>query len=161
MMNRFPRWIALPILFISVMAILLFIPGKVYAACSVAATGVNFGIYDVFDTTAVDSTGTVTVTCDDKTRNITVTIGQSTYSGVFDPRQMKNLTSAYLLNYNLYTDKKKKSVWGDGTGGTDTVVIKNVKKNKAKTLTGYGSIPPSQNVSAGTYSDILTVTIIF
>jgi spore coat protein U-like protein len=50
-------------------------------------------------------------------------------------------------------------IWGDGTGGTSTVFLKNVKKNRPVNTTIYAIVPPQQNVSIGTYSDILTVTI--
>ena len=153
-MNRLPNWI--------IFGVFLLIAGKAYADCSVSATGVNFGNYDVFVTTTTESTGTINITCDTVSpTDVVISINPSLHSGVFNPRQMKNLTSAYLLNYNLYTDKKKRSVWGDGTGGTDTVTIKNVKKKKSKTETIYGSIPPGQNAFVGSYSDVLTVTITF
>jgi spore coat protein U-like protein len=42
----------------------LLLAGEASAACTVSATGVDFGAYDVFVTTPLDSTGTVTVTCD-------------------------------------------------------------------------------------------------
>ena len=138
------------------------IVGDAYAACTVAATGVNFGSYDVFVITPLSSTGSITVTCDlVPPADVTMSIGTSPNSGVMNPRQMKQLTGTDLLNYNLFTDATRTSIWGDGTGGTTTVFLKNVKKNKPVTVTVYGSIPAGQNVSVGSYSDILTVTIIW
>ena len=132
---------------------------EAYAACSVSATGVNFGNYDTFVATPLETTGTVTVTCDTekgKPPDVTISISTSSNSGVFNPRQMKNTARADLLNYNLYTKQNRTTVWGDGTAGTSSVMITGTKQKK---VTIYGSIPPRQPVPPGVYSDILTVSI--
>jgi spore coat protein U-like protein len=65
-----------------------------------------------------------------------------------------------LLSYNLFTDSALTQVWGDGaTGGS--VLTQKVTKNKAWNAIVYGSLPAQQNVSAGSYSDSLLVTIIW
>lgn len=142
------------VLFIS----LLLLTAKAYAACSVSTTAVNFGNYDSFVTTPLDTTGTITVSCDTTPPvDVTIAISASSSSGLFNPRQMKHTTRPNLLNYNLYTKQNRTTVWGDGTGGTSTVVVKGTRQ---KNVTIYGSIPPRQNVPPGIYGDILTVTII-
>jgi spore coat protein U-like protein len=126
----------------------------------VSATGVNFGAYDVFVTTPLDSTGTVTVTCDQAPpADIVVAIGPSGTSGGFIPRQMRSASSPDRLNYNLFVNAGRSTVWGDGAAGTSTVFLKNVKKNRPAVTTIYGRIPAGQDVSVGSYSDSLTVTI--
>lgn len=143
-----------------IFSLFLLLTGEVYAACTVTATGVNFGNYDVFVATALNSTGSITVTCDlVPPVDVTISIGPSPNSGVLNPRQMKLLAGSDLLNYNLFTDAARTQIWGDGTGGTTTIFLKNVPKNRPKTVTVYGSISPNQNVSIGSYSDLLTVTI--
>ena len=138
----------------------LFLAGEAAAACSVSATGVDFGAYDVFATTPRDSTGTVTVTCDQSPpADIVVAIGPSGTSGGFIPRQMRSPASTDRLHYNLFVNPGKSTVWGDGAPGTSTVFLKNVKKNRPVVTTIYGRIPPGQDVSVGSYSDSLTVTI--
>jgi spore coat protein U-like protein len=138
----------------------LLLAGEAGAACSVSATGVNFGAYDVFVTTPLDSTGTVTVTCDQAPPpDIVVAIGPSGTSGGFIPRQMRSTSSPDRLNYNLFVNAGRSTVWGDGAAGTSTVFLKNVKKNRPVVTTIYGRIPPGQDVSVGSYSDSLTVTI--
>jgi spore coat protein U-like protein len=134
--------------------------GEAGAACTVSATGVNFGAYDVFVTTPLDSTGTVTVTCDQAPpADITISIGPSGTSGGFIPRQMRSASSSDRLNYNLFINAGRSTVWGDGAAGTSTFFLKNVKKNRPAVTTIYGRIPPGQDVSVGSYSDSLTVTI--
>jgi len=138
----------------------LFFAGKAGAACSVSATGVNFGAYDVFVATPYDSTGTVTVTCDQAPPvDVTIAIGPSGTSGGFIPRQMRSASSSDRLSYNLFVNAGRSTVWGDGAAGTSTALLKNVKKNRPEVATIYGRIPPGQDVSVGSYSDSLTVTI--
>jgi spore coat protein U-like protein len=129
-----------------------------HAACTVAATGLNFGAYDVFSALPLDTTGSVTVSCDRRT-NVTVAIGRSPTSGGFNPRQMLHVSPTDRLNYNLYTTPSMATVWGDGSAGTSTVLLNNVRRNRPVITTIYGRIPPGQNVYVGSYVDTLTVTI--
>ena len=131
------------------------------ATCGVSTTAVNFASYDVFSPAPNDSTGSVTVICDILSiPKVTVQIGPSPSSGGFNPRKMKDPSSGDMLNYNLFTDATRSTVWGDGTQGT-TTITKAVPQNKPWVTTVYGRIPAGQNVSAGSYSDTLTVTIIW
>lgn len=144
------------------MLLLLLLPaGVAGAACTVSATGVAFGPYDVFASAPLDSTGTVTVSCDEvPPPDVTIEIGPSGGSGGFNPRRMGHASRPDRMNYNLFTDPSRSAVWGDGTAGTQTVFLKRVKRQKPPVVTTiYGRIPPGQNVSAGGYSDTLTVTI--
>ena len=142
---------------------LLFVANEAYGACTVTATGVAFGNYDTFATAALDTTGTITISCDTVPPiDVIISISASSNSGIFNPRQMKHSAGPDLLTYNLYTKQNRTTVWGDGTGGTSTVVVKGKKLKKGKKpkkVNVFGSIPPRQNVPAGSYSDILTVTI--
>jgi len=52
------------------------------------------------------------------------------------------------------------AAFNNSTGGTQIRSDK-VFKNKAWTVTIYGRIPAGQDVSAGSYSDTLTLTINF
>jgi spore coat protein U-like protein len=129
------------------------------AACNVGATNINFGIYDVFSSSPKDATGTISVDCDEAPPPIVVIrIGPSFSSGGFKPRQMKHTSRPDKLNYNLFIDSAMSVVWGDGTGGTSTVANK-VTKNKMWVSTLYGRIPAGQDVSVGTYSETVSVTI--
>ena len=129
------------------------------ADCSVASTNMHFGAYDVFSNVSKDSTGTISVDCDEAPPPIVVIrIGPSFNSGGFKPRQMRHTTRPDRLNYNLFTDSSMSVIWGDGTQGTATVSNK-VTKNKLWVKTVYGRIPAGQDVSVGTYSETVSVTI--
>jgi spore coat protein U-like protein len=131
------------------------------ADCTVSTTSVTFGAYDVFSPAPLSSVGGVTVFCDPVSPgDVHVSIGQSPNAG-FNPRQMKHFSLSDRLNYNLFADSSMTRIWGDGTGSYPSVDIGRVFKNRPVTQSVYGHIPPGQDVSAGQYSDILTVTINF
>ena len=143
--------------------LLLLVGARAHAFCNVSATGVNFGAYDVFSTMPLDSTGTVTVSCDEvPPPDPVISIGLSGNSGGFYPRRMRRSSGSGMLEYNLFTDPSMTAVWGDGTAGTSTVLLKNVKRQKPPVVTTiYGRIPPGQNAPSGAYGDTLTVTIVW
>jgi spore coat protein U-like protein len=129
------------------------------AVCTISTTAASFGMHDIFSTFPTDSTGSITITCDESPPpDVTVSIGPSPNSGGFYPRKMRLAGGNDLLNYNLYTNATYTNVWGDGTSGT-VVLTRKAHRNRPETLIVYGRIPTGQDVSAGSYSDILTVTL--
>ncbi len=148
-------------LFFIVTLLLLCYTDRASSDCNISATPLSFGDYSVFTATPLDTTGTITVDCDHSPPpTVVITIGQSTHSGGFDPRAMKHINGTELINYNLYTDSSRSTIWGDGTGNTATVQQK-VRKNKPYTATVYGRVPPIQDVVTGDYNETVTVTIIW
>src|SRR5690242_7758826 len=72
-------------------------------SCSVAATGVNFGVYNPLSGAPAAATGTVTVTCDvlvGLLASWTVALNTGN-SGSFAPRLLRS--GGNHLTYNLYT----------------------------------------------------------
>lgn len=119
------------------------------AACSVSSPGVAFGNYNALSSAALDGAGDITVNCDLLT---SFTVKLSAGGGTIDQRVMSAGTSQ--LNYNLYTDSARTTVWGDGiTGSTISTA------GLIVLLTAYGRIPARQNVVAGSYSDSLVITV--
>ena len=142
----------------AVLFLLIGIPA--HAACLVSATGMNFGAYDVFAAAPRDTAGTVTVGCDrNPPTDVTISIGPSPTSGGFNPRQMRRTSGTDRLDYNLYTSSSMSTVWGNGSAGTSTVLLRRVSSRRPVVTTIYGRIPPGQNVSVGNYAETLTVTI--
>lgn len=126
------------------------------AACTISATSVAFGTYDVFATAPRDSTGTVTYRCGPRDRRITITISRGS-STTFAPRTLVNGTAR--LQYNLFRDAGFATVWGDGTGGTATYFIVNPPNNQEVVLTVYARVPAEQDVPIGAYADAVVVTL--
>jgi spore coat protein U-like protein len=120
--------------------------------CSINSTGVAFGNYDVFSAQNLDGVGSIGVTCDVSTA---YSIALSPGSGSFASRSMAS--GANQLNYNLYTDAARTTVWGDGTSGTATVSGTAMTANHSV----YGRIPSRQNMPVGSYSDNITLTLTF
>ena len=138
---------------------LLFVSSRnTEAACTLSATGVAFGNYNVFTGAAVDSTGSVTYNCDNTTHDIVVTLSTGS-SGTYTGRTLRS--GANQLTYNLYTDAARTLVWGDGTGGTDMYSKHNPQNNRDVSITIYGRIAAGQDAAVGTYTDSVTATVNF
>lgn len=122
--------------------------------CSVtSATGLAFGTYNPFSAAPLLVTGTIRHRCASKVLpRITLDGGQA---ASFAPRWLRSTTDA--LAYNLYLDAACTEVWGDGSQGTREYDAVTSTAN----VTIYGRIPPGQDVSAGTYGDVVTVTFDF
>jgi spore coat protein U-like protein len=133
--------------------------GSAEAACTISTTAVAFGTYNVFSASPDDATGRVTFRCT-APRPPLVTI-QLDKGGApsFNPRQMRQ--GSEILNYNLYLDSTRTTIWGDGTGGSQTFTQSNPQANRNINVTVYGRIPAGQDVRAGAYSATVTATISF
>lgn len=139
----------------------LLAPATAGAVCNVLGVNLPFGPYDPLSPAGTAVSATITVTCDQSPApTVTIMIGPSVVSGSMTPRQMRLVGGSDVLNYNLYVDAQLSTVWGDGTGGT-AVRSDRVQKNKPWTATVYGRVPGSQDVTVGTYSDSISITINF
>ncbi len=138
----------------------LALPG-IAAACNVIGPNLSFGPYNPLSAFGATTSGTISVDCNlSPPPTVRVQIGRSAISGGFQPRRMRHTTGTDTLAYNLYTDAGGTSIWGDGTAGTTTLSDK-VQKNKPWLPTVYGIMPPGQDVSVGSYTDTITISIFF
>jgi spore coat protein U-like protein len=128
---------------------------RIEAACTLSATAVAFGTYDVFQVGPADSTGTITYRCSNNDHNIRIAISAGA-SGAFANRTLK--TGSENLRYNLFYGGFTQ-VWGDGSGGTTTYFENNPPNNKDVVLTVYGRITAGQDVGIGSYTDTVVVTL--
>ena len=127
-------------------------------SCTISVTSVAFGSYNVFTTTPADSTGTITYRCNSQATNISISLSDGSGSS-FNPRTLRK--GSEVLDYNLYTNAARTTIWGDGTGGTSVFTQGNPPNNQNVNLTVYGRIPAQQDVSAGNYSDTVLAIINF
>lgn len=113
-------------------------------------------------TPVLDLLGLVVVGCESDSYTVQLSPGNG---GSYAPRKM--YSGLATLDYNLYIDSGYASVWGNGTGGSQTVtqaLAGSLLGNCQPSVTNhtvYGRIPGSQNVPAGSYSDAITVTVTF
>jgi spore coat protein U-like protein len=136
--------------------------------CYVRQAGtVLFTAYDATSRTPNDASLAIVIGCDrdggPASVSVEVALGASAVSGAVAIRQMRQVGGAGdLLRYNLYRDSGRSAVWGS-TSGLDTSVqtIPNVPNKGSATITFtiYGRINTLQDVSPGTYSDALQVTV--
>ena len=150
------RW---GLIVVAVAAISLFGESEAAAqACTISVTSVAFGSYNVFNTSALDSSGSITYSCDNQAKNISISLGQGS-SGTFSSRSMTK--GGETLSYNLFMDAARTSIWGDGTSGTSVYIRSNPPNNSNVSLPIFGRVTAAQDVSAGSYSDTVLATINF
>ena len=155
---------ALVAVLLSVVAAPVIAAGTV--SCSVSATALSFGSYDVFAAGPITSTTTLSVTCTltaGGATTVNYAVALSSGFGTFVQRTMKS--GAVVLNYNLYSNSTRTTVWGDGTGSAPTVMGSNQVKPATPTFTDnftvYGSVPALQDAAVGAYSDNITITLTY
>ena len=132
-------------------------------SCNVSAIAVNFGVYNPLSGTPNDATGTVTVNCDALAglfESWTVALSTGS-SGSYASRKLHS--GASVLTYNLYTNSARTTIWGDGTGGTSVVGDNQTLVIGSNTVnyTAYGRVAAGQDKAAGTYTDVITVTLTY
>jgi len=138
------------VIYCCLLAACLYVPVNAHAIvvgtqCTVGTTSTNFGAYwgDL-----LTSTGSVSISCTG-TATTQVSLDKGQNSTTYTTRKLAS--GANTINYNLYTSATRRFVWGDGTAGNYTRTGTN--------LTVFGSIPAGQNVTPGSYSDTVVVTV--
>jgi len=137
--------------------------GQPNGGCNISVVGLEFGNYDIHNPQPLDSFSTLTFNCspipgEGSVRNVRIQISRGS-SPTFFPRTM--VGPGGNLNYNLFLDATRQTVWGDDSGGTDDYFLDRPQPNQDTTVPIYGRVEPLQPVSGGRYMDLLTVTILF
>lgn len=136
--------------------------------CTISVVPVSFGAYDpISQTQPIDATGSITADCmpdkNEKAFGVLVTIALGTGFGSYATRTMRSGSS--LLQYNLFTDPARTTVWGDGGSGTGRVSGavggNRTGQPNPRTFPIFGRIPAGQDPAVGVYSDTVTVTVTF
>lgn len=133
----------------------LSVTATVAAKCTIAAPNtLAFGDYDPLvdhASSSLDSSATLSVACTKGAPDVWVGLGTGSNN-----RQMSN--GSDLLQYELYADAGRSSVWGDSSA---TGVSYSAASKAPQALTVYGRVPAGQDVGAGSYSDSVVATINF
>ena len=132
------------------------VSARVEAVCEVTASDLAFGSYTAQAGTPLQGTTLLRATC---TPNTTYNVGlnEGTSPGA-TVNQRKMVSGSQSLNYQLYSDSARSTIWGNTTG-TDTVT--GVGTGLAQDHTVFGAVPAAQVVPAGDYSDTITVRIYY
>ncbi len=126
------------------------------AGCSVATTSLSFGTASIL-TSTIDQTSSIYVTCTDATA-YQLGIDAGLHSSGAQRRMQNGSNSADFVSYNLYSDAGRATAWGN-TQNTDTLV--GTGNGSVQTISVYGRVPSQTSEDAGSYSDIVTVTVYF
>jgi spore coat protein U-like protein len=137
----------------------LVVNASVSPNCTITTAVVAFPAYDPVVANAAandDGTGTVTITC---TKGTVATIGLGLgANALVNQRRMKD-GAGDLLNYSLYLDAGRTTIWGTASPNLLTPVA--APDKTARPFTVYGRIPFGQDVPAGAYSDTVVATVNF
>lgn len=133
---------------------LFFLSSGYAAACTISAAAVSFSTYASNQTNPDYGTGSVTINCA-ASLPYSIAIDGGSNPGAYPERRMM-MTGPFYISYYLYRDAAHTLTWGvpndDLTG---------VGSGSDQAYTVYGKIPGGQNVTLGSYSDSLTVTVSF
>lgn len=133
------------------------VTATVSTACSISAANLNFGTYDILAGIDTDATTTVTVTCTSLT-GYDIGLDAGIGTGATVATRVMEDGSSNTLNYTLYQDTLRSTVWGN-TQGSDT--ISGTGTGLAIPHVVYGRIPTGQTPPPGTYTDTITATVYF
>jgi spore coat protein U-like protein len=132
----------------------------------VNAGSLAFGSYDYFSRAPNDSLANMTVTCNrlgaPQKLTVLVRMGQGMNGSSVSSRRMLHTGGrGDTLDYNLFRDPGRSSVWGSSDGVNTVSADLSIPNNgsASATLTIYGRIPIQQDASPGLYADSVQVTI--
>jgi spore coat protein U-like protein len=118
-----------------------------------------FGTYDVLVTTPLDTAGSIVYRCNQRDHNIMITLDAGGAASFANRRLVKG---SEQLFYNLYLDAARTVIWGDGSGGTQALFVRNPQGNNQDIAVPlFGRIPARQDRGTGTYTDTIIVTLNF
>jgi spore coat protein U-like protein len=69
--------------------------------------------------------------------------------------------SLEVLSYNIYLDATRRTIWGTGVGVTEVYADLNPPTGTPVVVPVYGRIFGRQDVTAGSYQDVVPVRIEF
>ncbi len=120
-----------------------------------SAATLNFGSQGVLSSN-VDQSSTLSVQC---TNTTPYNVGLDAGTGSGATVAVRKMTSGgNTINYSLYTDASRTTVWGN-TIGTDTVAA--TGNGSAQSYTVYGRTPSQTTPAPGAYADTITVTVTY
>lgn len=143
--------------------------GSLHAAeCTLGLSDFNFGEYSAYADMPLDGAGQVVVRCtssmgSSETVNYTLSLSGSNRAvgAMMRPRLL--IGPGAPMEYNLYIEPGRITVWGDGSNGTQAIsgsVAVQPMGDSQGMNTVYGRIPAQQpSIAPGEYNDTLTVTI--
>ncbi len=133
------------------------VSANVINKCTFTVSPLDFGTNPGLLNTAVNANATLAVQCSNTTPyNVSLDAGQN---GGGDINARKMMLGGNSVSYQLYRDSGRTQVWGDTIGSNTATGIGNGTTSQSMTV--YGSVPPQTTPPAGTYNDIVVVTVTY
>jgi spore coat protein U-like protein len=142
---------------------------KANRSCTIETRPLSFGLYDEFAPADKDAIGQIIYTCENgngpgttakpEEQGIRIEIAQGS-SNSFAPRHMLGLGGSDL-EYNIYLDATRRTVWGTGEGPTQVYIDTHPPNRTPVVVPAFGRIFARQDVVAGPYGDNVPVRILF
>lgn len=135
----------------------MLVTANVVNNCVVTASPMAFGTLATLGTANIDTSATVSLACTPNAAfDVSMDVGLNNSTG--QRRLVNGGDATQLIPYGLYSDAARTTAWGSSVGST----VSGTAVGGVANLTAYGRIPSTAAaVTAGTYSDTVTVTVTF
>lgn len=131
---------------------------EIAASCIVSASDLNFGAYSSRSSAPLLGQTTIQLQCGAQTTAEVSLDAGSGPGGNTSRRRMEQDSGIDRLDYDLYQDAGRTVHWGDRSG-VDTLEVQAAGVPLA--IPVYGQVPGGQRVRDGTYSDTITVRVVY
>lgn len=131
---------------------------EIVASCTVSASDLDFGAYASNQNTPVQGQTAIQLLCGAQTTAEVSLDAGSGPGGNTNNRRMEQDAGSDRLDYDLFQDPGRTIHWGDRSG-RDTLEVQTT--GVPLTIPVYGQIPGGQRVRDGTYSDTITVRVVY
>ncbi|MCA1324008.1 spore coat U domain-containing protein [Herbaspirillum sp. alder98] len=133
----------------------LTVSAVVTAQCVIQSAAIPFGTYS---SGAVQQNAQIGVNCSNGT-SYTISLDAGSGTGATTAtRKLANTAGGSSLNYGLYQDAARTKTWGNASG-SDTIA--GVGSGTTQNIPVYGYIPGGQTSTAGSYSDVVAITLAY
>ena len=131
---------------------------EIVTACAVSATDLQFGAYASNSKTPVLGQTTIQLNCGAGS-SVELSLDDGTSpGGSTSRRRLAQDSGPDRLDYDLYQDPGRTIHWGDRSG-SDTLEVQTT--GAPQTIPIYGQIPAGQRARDGTYSDTITLRVVY
>jgi spore coat protein U-like protein len=131
---------------------------EIVASCTVTASDLNFGAYSPRSQAPVQGQTAIQLVCGGATTaEVSLDAGSGPGAST-NNRRMEQEAGSDRLEYDLYQDPGRTIHWGDRSG-VDTLEVQTT--GVTLTIPVYGQIPGGQRAREGTYSDTITVRVVY
>ena len=131
---------------------------EIVAACTVSAPNLDFGAYASNSPTPVLGQTTISLHCGaGQTAELSLDAGTGPGASTSN-RRMEGSGAVGRISYGLFQDPGRTIHWGDRSG-RDTLEVPTT--GAMQSIPIYGEIPAGQREQQGTYSDTITIRVVY